>query len=270
MAATFVTLKTRGRLDRVNFRNEFWDCYQGQLKKNGPSSDPRNNCATHFGSRSLSVSKVANVQSTPCPNQRVLFYPSGERTLGTRLVLPLALAWFYLSPMQTDATLLATTHNVVEYHMLRPFAHPPCCMLLEVVAQSLKPVKRLSTCKRTEQLPTCWANNVESFCTSTVEREQNLGGIWQYQSFGFFFFSSPLSQSFGWMSCAHLVTQNNLLSTFFGLFGQASEARKDSGKLEFVYRKRGCRSADQPEDSGYEEHSDKQFIYTFCFFCRYI
>ena len=33
MAATFVTLKTRGRLDRVNFRNEFWDCYQGQLKK---------------------------------------------------------------------------------------------------------------------------------------------------------------------------------------------------------------------------------------------
>ena len=53
------------------------------------------------------VSKVANVQSTPYPNPGVLFYPSGERTLGTRLVLPLALARFYLSPMQTDATLLA-------------------------------------------------------------------------------------------------------------------------------------------------------------------
>ena len=144
----------------------------GTIKKNGPSSDPTNNCATHFGSRSLFVSKVANVQSTPCPNPGVLFYPSGERTLGTRLVLPLALARFYLSPMQTDAT-----SNIVGYHMLRPFAHSPCFMLLEVVAQSLKPVKSLSTCKRTEQLPTCWANNVGSFCTSTVEREQNLGGI---------------------------------------------------------------------------------------------
>ena len=137
--------------------------------------------ARHISAPDLfSFQKWRMYSPTPYPNHRVLFYPSGERTLGTRLVLPLALAWFYLSPMQTDATLLATTHNVVGYHMLRPFAHPPCCMLLEVVAQSLKPVKRLSTCKRTEQLPTCWANNVESFCTSTVEREQNLGGIWQY------------------------------------------------------------------------------------------
>ena len=38
--------------------------------------------------------------------------------------------------------------------MLRPFAHPVicCCMLLEVVAQSLKPVKPLAT------------NNVGSRC----------------------------------------------------------------------------------------------------------
>ena len=28
-----------------------------------------------------------------------------------------------------------------------------CCVLLGVVAQSLKPVKRLATCKRTRQLP---------------------------------------------------------------------------------------------------------------------
>ena len=40
--------------------------------------------------------------------------------------------------------------------MLRPFAHPDacCCVLLGVVAQSLNPVKRLATCKRTQQLPT--------------------------------------------------------------------------------------------------------------------
>ena len=82
--------------------------------------------------------------------------------------------------------------------------------------------------------------------TSTVEREQNVGGIWQYLSFRFFFFSSLLSQSIGWWSCAHFGTQNNLLSRFFGLFAQASEARKDSGKVGFVItRKRGRRSADQ-------------------------
>ena len=40
--------------------------------------------------------------------------------------------------------------------MLRPFAHPVacCCVLLGVIAQSLKPVKRLATCKRAQKLPT--------------------------------------------------------------------------------------------------------------------
>ena len=35
------------------------------------------------------------------------------------------------------------------------FAHPVacCCELLGVVAQNLKPVKLLATCKRTQQLP---------------------------------------------------------------------------------------------------------------------
>ena len=49
--------------------------------------------------------------------------------------------------------------------MLRLSAHPekieatllegysPCCMLLGVVAQSLKAVKRLAACKRRQQLP---------------------------------------------------------------------------------------------------------------------
>ena len=51
--------------------------------------------ARHMSAPDLFVSKVANVQSTPCPIPRIFFYPSGERTLETRLVLPLALAWFY-------------------------------------------------------------------------------------------------------------------------------------------------------------------------------
>ena len=47
--------------------------------------------------------------------------------------------------------------------MLRLFALPVACscVSLGVVAQSLKPVKRLAACKRTQQLPTllaqqCW------------------------------------------------------------------------------------------------------------------
>ena len=46
--------------------------------------------------------------------------------------------------------------NIAGCYMVRPFAHPVscCCMLLGVVAESLKPVKLLATCKRTQQLPT--------------------------------------------------------------------------------------------------------------------
>ena len=50
------------------------------------------------------------------------------------------------------------TPNIVRFYVLRPFAHPVACcwMLLEVVAQSLKPVKLFSSapCKRTQQLLT--------------------------------------------------------------------------------------------------------------------
>ena len=54
--------------------------------------------------------------------------------------------------------------NIVSCYMLRPFAHPQgtsCCKMLHVVAsccwellRSLKQVKRLATCKRTQQLST--------------------------------------------------------------------------------------------------------------------
>ena len=49
-----------------------------------------------------------------------------------------------------------TTPSTVGCYMSRPFAHPVACrcLLLEVVAQSLKPVTLLSTYKRTQQLPT--------------------------------------------------------------------------------------------------------------------
>ena len=45
-----------------------------------------------------------------------------------------------------DLNIRVNTPNIVGCYMLRPFAHPAACcwVLLGVVAQSLKPVKRLS------------------------------------------------------------------------------------------------------------------------------
>ena len=75
LSFAFVTLKkkTRWKLGRLNFHEDFWDCYQGQGKKlptadwRVPSSDPRNNCGKHCGSSFFVlfcfffvVSKVAN------------------------------------------------------------------------------------------------------------------------------------------------------------------------------------------------------------------
>ena len=51
-----------------------------------------------------------------------------------------------------DARLLA--NNSQHCWMLQvPSVCTPCCVLSGVVAQSLKPVKLLATCKRTQQLP---------------------------------------------------------------------------------------------------------------------
>ena len=53
------------------------------------------------------------------------------------------------------------TRNVAGCYMLCPFAHTVtcCCVLLGVVVQSLKPVKRMQTDT------TCWLNNVWTlFC----------------------------------------------------------------------------------------------------------
>ena len=57
------------------------------------------------------------------------------------------------SPVQTDATLLANNSRLCwMLHVV--FVRTPYCMLLRVVAQSLKPVKLLAMCQRTQQLPT--------------------------------------------------------------------------------------------------------------------
>ena len=60
-----------------------------------------------------------------------------------------------ISPMQTDATLF----DVICCVHLQPRR-----MLLRVVAQSLKPVKLLATCKRTQQLPVMLGVAGQQFC----------------------------------------------------------------------------------------------------------
>ena len=64
-----------------------------------------------------------------------------------------------------------------------------CCvlyMLLEVVAQSLKPVKRLSTCKRTQQLSTCW-----EFLNINSGKRRKSGRDMAVLKFSFFLFFIP-------------------------------------------------------------------------------
>ena len=83
--------------------------------------------------------------------------------------------------------------------MLRPFAHPVvcCCVLFGDAAQSLKPIKRLFSCKRTQQLPTlvrqqCW-EFLRPFARSLTEVKLHLrcrlgsvdGALLGKRSFGF-------------------------------------------------------------------------------------
>ena len=58
----------------------------------------------------------------------------------------------------------ANGRNIVGCYMLRPFTQPGacCCALLGVVARSLKPGKRLATCKQTQQLPALLGQQVGS------------------------------------------------------------------------------------------------------------
>ena len=64
----------------------------------------------------------------------------------------------------------ANGRNIVGCYMLRLFAHRVacCCVLLRVVAQSLKPVKLLATCKLA-----CVASVSNRVIARKLEREQN-------------------------------------------------------------------------------------------------
>ena len=80
----------------------------------------------------------------------------------------------YLSPVQTDATLLANnSQNCWMLHVASVCT--PCCMLLDVVAQSLKPVKLFS-----QQLPTfllfCDRWSVTQQCWIRLHSSSNIVG----------------------------------------------------------------------------------------------
>ena len=82
-----------------------------------------------------------------------------------------------LSPVQTDATLLA--NNSQHCWMLHVASVcTPCCMLLDVVAQSLKPVKLFS-----QQLPTFLLfrdrRSVAQQCWIRLHRSSNIVGATQ-------------------------------------------------------------------------------------------
>ena len=95
-----------------------------------------------------------------CFNQRPV--PTNPDTFETTF-LTLTRIRVHLRCVQTNATLL--TNNSQHCWMLHVASVcTPCCMLLDVVAQSLKPVKLLAPCKRTQH---CWLttpNIVGSCC----------------------------------------------------------------------------------------------------------
>ena len=108
--------------------------------------------------------------------------------------------WDEVLSVQTDARLLA--NNSQHCWMLHVLSFcSPCCMLLGVVAQSLKPVKLLAMCKRTQQLPTllalwtiylhvanvlvggrgfrgkyCRANSLGDYCVPIVKKKTKTSG----------------------------------------------------------------------------------------------
>ena len=59
--------------------------------------------------------------------------------------------FFFQSPVPSKAPCKRPQHCWMLHHVV--FVCTPCCMSLRVVAQNLKPVKLLATCKRTQQLP---------------------------------------------------------------------------------------------------------------------
>ena len=84
--------------------------------------------------------------------------------------------------------------------MLLPFARPVacCCVLLGVVVQSLKPVKLLAKCKRTQQRPTLlgqqWWELLHPFARSFDSVGLSL------TTSGFFLFSFFLVRNFPYLS----------------------------------------------------------------------
>ena len=80
----FATVKTKWKLGRVNFRKDFWDCFQGKENNQPiadrcvPSTHPRNTCGTHFGSSCLPVSKVVNCFTIQVDYQQSPIFPQGQ------------------------------------------------------------------------------------------------------------------------------------------------------------------------------------------------
>ena len=78
----------------------------------------------------------------------------------------LTINYYNLSLVKTDATLSANNSQYCLMFTLPLFAHPVACgcVLLGVVAQSLKQVKLIAAFKQTQNCQHYWANNVGNCC----------------------------------------------------------------------------------------------------------
>ena len=123
---------------------------------------------------------------------------------------------------------------------VRLHTHPvACCLTKFETGQTLIDVQTDAT------TPNMLGQQCWEFLNINSGKKRKSGRDTVVLKFSFFLFFIPTEPVIWLVVLRSFRNQNNLLSTFFGLFGQASEARKDSGKLEFVYRKRGRCSANQ-------------------------
>ena len=171
---------------------------------------------------------------------------------------PLLWLGFTKAPCKRTQQCWPTTPNIVGYHMLRLFAHPPCCMLLEVVAQSLKPVKSLSTWKRTQQLPTM----LGVFAHQQWKENKICEGYGSIKVFVFSFFHPYWASHL--VGCPVLISEHKTISSpdSSGFLLRPARPGKTLGNWDLSLPENVdvAQLTKQPEDSGYEEHSDEQFI----------
>ena len=176
----WVTIQTHGRLESICFKNENMPRTAG-LVEDLFLLQPFSKLT-----RKLFVSDIASsyLLTVPARLSSRLSFPPGiisqtceklyavlDKTKRKKFFATSVMCLYSQAPCKRRYYYFwPTTPNLFVYYMLRPFAHPAaiCCVLLGVVAQSLKPVKLLNA----------KTNSQHVFCSVIAEaKRKNVGSV---------------------------------------------------------------------------------------------